>query len=379
MSIAESATQAAADRAIDLKELSSLAVEGLAPMFDPETSLFCYRMNNVGGSLKREGLSHRYTMMTLLGLHEFEKTGQRLPFNVVQILESLTKNLDWVTNIGDLGVLLWTHSVLTPDRAPAWLGDMDIEHALDRYPDAREHRTMELAWFVTGLAHNLLTSRPASPHFKDLALDAYNKLEKNQGSGGFFGHVGHRTTLSGMLRGSIGSFADQVYPIYGMARLAQACGFEEALTRAVDCAQGICRVQGSLGQWWWHYDSGRGQVARKYPVYSVHQHGMAPMALFAVGEASGKDFSGPIYKGLQWIAGQNELGTDLRDQMGKIIWRCILPQRQAEMYLDEVFGRLRVPSHLHPAGPLRVLHECRPYELGWLLYAFAPRLPGASL
>ena len=25
------------------------------------------------------------------------------------------------------------------------------------------------------------------------------------------------------------------------------------------------------------------------------------------------------------------------------------------------------------AGTLRILHECRPYELGWLLYAFAGR------
>ena len=42
-------------------------------------------------------------------------------------------------------------------------------------------------------------------------------------------------------------------------------------------ASASCRVP--HGQWWWHYDVRDGSVVERYPVYSVHQHAMAPMAL----------------------------------------------------------------------------------------------------
>jgi len=73
------------------------------------------------------------------------------------------------------------------------------------------------------------------------------------------------------------------------------------------CAEAICRMQGPSGQWWWHYDARNGRIFERYPVYAVHQDGMAPMALFALGEVARLDFSEPIYKGLAWISGNNEL------------------------------------------------------------------------
>ena len=46
-----------------------LAVEGLTPMFDTSRQLFCYKLKKTDQGLIQEGISHRYTMMTLLGLH----------------------------------------------------------------------------------------------------------------------------------------------------------------------------------------------------------------------------------------------------------------------------------------------------------------------
>ena len=83
--------------------------------------------------------------------------------------------------------------------------------------------------------------------------------------------------MVGILRGGVGSFADQVYPIYGISKFSQALGDEKALERALDCGLNICEAQGPLGQWWWHYDSSTGEVVGKYPVFSVHQHAMGPM------------------------------------------------------------------------------------------------------
>src|SRR5262249_20345113 len=148
------------------------------------------------------------------------------------------------------------------------------------------------------------------------------------------GHLGRSVSWSGWLRGSIGSFADQVYPIYAMTRLAQACDTQEPLARALDCAHAICHAQGPLGQWWWHYHARRGHVVRRYPVFTVHQDGMAPMALFALGQATGQNFSRHIYKGLQWDFGNNELAQDMRDESTNLIWRSIFPKPKSKMYLD---------------------------------------------
>jgi len=372
MTAVASSSRTAVDVSVDITELLSLAVRGLVPMFASERLLYCHRLKKEGQALTPEGLSPRYTLITLLGLHEFEKAGGQSPVVVNQVLASLLKNTDWITNIGDLGLLLWVHSVVLPNQAPGWCSSEDVERALDHFSDARECRTMELAWLLTGLAHNLLTQQGAVSGFADLAMRTYRKLEQNQGRSGCFGHLGRRATLGGLLRARIGSFADQVYPIYAMTRLAQACDLREPLDRAVDCAQAICRVQGSFGEWWWHYDSAGGRVVRRYPVFSVHQDGMAPMALFAVGEASGHDFGAPIHRGLQWIAGNNELGEDLRDTPTGVIWRSIFPTRKHTMYLDDVLAIAGFSVSTRVSVPCSILFECRPYHLGWLLYAFAP-------
>jgi hypothetical protein len=110
-------------------------------------------------------------------------------------------------------------------------------------------------------------------------------------------------------------------------------------------------------------------VAETFPVFSVHQHAMGPMALIALGEAIQSDFSPWIFKGLQWID-NNELGIDMRDDSANVVWRCIgrnQPTRIWNLAINTLTGREDRESR----NGLRPLYECRPYELGWLLYAFA--------
>src|SRR6202012_5256035 len=138
---------------------------------------------------------------------------------------------------------------------------------------------------------------------------------------GIFGHLAARQSLAATLRGKIGSFADQVYPIYALAQFAKINYRREPLARALDCARTIGEHQGPNGEWWWHYDSASGKLAETYPVYSVHQHGMAPLSLLALAEVSGEDFSAPIRPGLDWIAGNNDLHFDLRSPADGVVWR----------------------------------------------------------
>jgi hypothetical protein len=174
-----------------------------------------------------------------------------------------------------------------------------------------------------------------------------------------------------MLRGRIGSFADQVYPILALAYFAEAFDDEGALAAARTCARAICEVQGPLGQWWWHYDAKSGRVVQRYPVYSVHQHAMAPMALLALGRSTGWDFNEPILKGLRWITGANELGQDMRDRSFGLVWRCVRFASRSSLIRQEVGFWFRADVQTPPSSDLAVLRECRPYELGWLLYALA--------
>jgi len=53
-----------------------------------------------------------------------------------------------------------------------------------------------------------------------------------------------------------------------------------------------------------------------------------------------------------------------------VIWRAIQPSSRLKLRADQATAYLRVPDESGP-GNLKMLHECWPYELGWLLYAFS--------
>jgi hypothetical protein len=367
---------------LELNELIGQATRGLVQMFDAKRKLFCYRLNLGENGLVREGYSHRYTIIALLGLRQLERAGLPSPIDVKETLQSLFKDRNQINSAGDLGLLLWLCAEAAPEEMERICFSRDLKTALTLFPDARHGRTMELAWLLSGLAHAVLARDEQLSDLTSLTAKVFGMLRSNQGRSGIFGHLAARKTVSGMIRSRVGSFADQVYPIYALVRLAQAYDYDEPLKMAQKCADAICTLQGPLGQWWWHYDAHSGRAVQRYPVYSVHQDGMAPMALFALGEATGRDFSPSINQGLQWITGRNELKCNLQDAPLRTIWRSIFPTAKYHGYICELLTYWGLtPEGLSPRG-LSIKMECRPYHLGWLLYAFAPRLvtlPQASL
>lgn len=349
-------------------QLMGLAIRGLQTMYDEEQGLFCHRLKRTPSGNVREGISQRYTVMTLLGLLRAEAAGCRSPVDIDATIDALYRNTEWVDNVGDLGLLLWLSSV-SSRKLDTFYATFDLEKAVHNYADARKRLTMELAWFLTGLTYASRAEEKQRPYLERLARQTYMLLQSNQGEHGFFGHMAKWNSLAGVVRGQVGSFADQVYPIFAMAHFGQVFGMREALQNSLQCASAICRMQGPLGQWWWHYDSVTGRVVGRYPVYSVHQHAMGPMALFAAEDVCKTDFRESIYKGLSWIGGANELQQDLEDESASLIWRCIRPPRSTS-YLARVSALM---GHETTAETFETVHECRPYELGWLLYSFAGR------
>ena len=359
-------------RPSDSLALCDFAIAGLQRMFDPQSLLFCHRRRLTPDGMIREGLSRRYTMMTLLGLHRYAIKGQGRPhpFDATAILDNLRRNTGWINNLGDLGLLLWTCAETAPRHLVQLCSALDLEGALDGFPDGQQRKTMELSWFLTGLAEAKL-AYPEVP-VAEVAARAYRILERNQGNSGVFGHSARSLSLSGRLRGRIGSFADQVYPICALVRAHLAFHPEKALDHAKACGEGILRSQGPLGQWWWHYDSVSGAVVEQYPVYSVHQDAMAPMALFALEEVCGCDVSAAVMLGLRWITGANEMIRDLRNPADKVIWRSVYHRYRYRTLFRKGIGYFRGESD-ERTDDLAINFEDRPYHFGWLLYAISGR------
>jgi hypothetical protein len=355
-----------------VSDLCDLAAAGLAPMLDPERQIFCDIYNRTENGMTPERLSPRYTMMTLLGLHRYERSGRRSPVAIAPVLDALLRDTSWIGGAGDLGLLLWTCAELVPERLPEVYHEVGAQGALARFSDGRHGHTMEVAWYLTGIASCYLAGHGDLPGLAEQVAAARQILEGNCGPSSVYGHISWSRSFGGFIRGRIGSFADQVYPTIAFARLSQALQDDKARQMALRTAEKMCDLQGPLGEWSWHYDSVTRRVVSRYPVYSVHQHAMGPMMLFAASEATGRDFSDPIYRGLAWISGDNELRRDFVEPSLGLVWRCIYLDSM-DALADGALRFLQLRSGTVDAHQLKVRYECRPYELGWLLYAFAGR------
>jgi hypothetical protein len=358
------------DARLQVPELIRLALRGLSDMFDENRRLFCFRMVSDERGMVREGISHRYTLISLLGLHQAQLAGHQSPVDIRLTIQELLRDTNWITNIGDLGLLVWLCAEAMPERLLGIDAIFDLKRALVHFGESRRRRTMELAWFLTGLAHQNLKCPEELPHLRSVAVEAYELLTSNQGERGTFSHLAETGGWAGLMRGRLGSFADQIYPIYALSKFSQAYQQPRAAERALACAQTLCELQGPSGQWWWHYDAPTGKVLGCYPVYSVHQHGMAPMGLIAIGDATQIDFSPWIFKGLRWICGENELEYDMRSTSANVVWRSIY-RTDYLRHCDTALALLVSCKDSRTHNNLAILRECWPYELGWLLYSWA--------
>jgi hypothetical protein len=138
-------------------------------------------------------------------------------------------------------------------------------------------------------------------------------------------------------------------------------------------------LQGDGGQWWWHYDWRRGTVIERYPVYSVHQYALAPMALVELADAGGPDHGAAVSAGLKWLTERPETDAPLVvDDLG-VVWRNVgrhEPHKavRAARSVASAGGhgfRLAWLNLVFPPGAVE--RECRPFELGWQLYAWHRR------
>ena len=313
-----------------------------------------------------EGWSLRYTAITVLGVRHLDADGQRQMLagrTVGEVCDVLVDRLPSTNSIGDAALTVWATAVCGHDglpRALAWLDALDA--------DAGSRYVVDLAWTIAGL----VAARSTVDVEQRLDRARSRLLGSLVGTRQLFGHVTGPDLVS-RYRAHVGCFADQVYPIQALARLHASADDPEALAVADRCAERICALQGPAGQWWWHYDARTGDVVEGYPVYSVHQHAMAPMALLDLADAGGRVETDAIRRGLSWMVAAPEVdGPLVLDRPGLIVRKVDRGDRRqlvrsVRAVATSVRPGVRVPGLDLLWPPTAVDRECRPYELGWML------------
>lgn len=351
-------------------DMRALSLRALARMFRGEDRMFVYTVRRRGDESVPEGISRRYTAMTLLGLAREAEPAAKQALggdSVHGICGRLLEDVGTVANLGDVAMTLWVACVLKHDAAGRALDRM-----IELDPVRGSHPTVELAWCVTALSIDPAFCGADRSFVKSVAQ---RLMASFNSSSNLFPHwpVGADAPV---LRSHIACFADLVYPTQALAHYHMASGDKQAIDQAGRCATRMCELQGPEGQWWWHFDSRTGRTVEGYPVYSVHQDAMAPMALFAVQDAGGEDFRSAIRRGLEWLVTPKEMAESLIDRSADLIWRKVARHepnklsRSVQALASRAHSSFRVPGLGMAFRPGAVDFECRPYHLGWLLYAW---------
>lgn len=356
--------------------LIKLSLTGLENMYCEQEKLFCHKITEDGIPT---GMSERYTAMSLIGLYAAKKNGYTVKFPLQQIEDALFNRLDRM-DYGELGLVLWAECMGSKKNIDNII--RAIESNIRKCSDL--YSTMLLSWVLVGLSvaysikHSMFIMERAKEIYKKL-LSFYNEKTKL-----FYGgtKVKKKDIFVMLQKNKIASFAHQIYPIHSLSVYYEIFNEDKALSIAIECANNICSMQGRYGQWWWMYNVDKGSIAERYPVYSVHQDGMAPMALLKLQQVSGENFEKYVLKGINWVYVGNELGVSMIDDKRHIIWRAIQRKEHGKL---RSFG-MRLAGHLNTTcsaifngrnlqrffdqiTKYEVLYEYRPYHLGWLLYA----------
>jgi hypothetical protein len=350
-----------------LAKILSFSVDRLKESLSATTGLFDRQLTDKawGPTIGTEEMTS--TAICLIGIHR-SGTAEGVGLNVAKTLDALMDVGRRRSYAGGAGLSLWANAVWGGKQFASVMRAMGLDPG-NHSAELPKITTMEVAWLVSGLVHEV--KRSGDPQAKTLLAQARAELlGRFVRTSSLVEHCGANAPFKDRIRKSVPNFADQVYSLQATAFLAIEQKDQEALGVSKAIAGQIVRLQGEKGQWWWHYDTRKGDVAQPFPVYSVHQHGMAPMALLALKAAGGPDNSAAIAKSKSWMF-DNELQFTMVDEQAGTIWRDIeYAAGGAQSALRQAKSILSIKNK-DLAPPLKVNYETRPYEWAWCLYAAA--------
>lgn len=356
-----------------ISSLMTLAARGLAIMYQPEGEYFPHSMRGVrsaeGPALRPEGDNLRYAAIVALGLATVPSLSQKHVLagnDASQLARSVAARAIGNQDPGVIALAAWAAAEAAGQFSAALFDELTVRVA-SNLPMA----TVDTSWALSAaIAARDLGDTSA------LASTLADRLLGAAGPNGVFPHTVPAVAQS-RIRRHVGCFADQVYPIQALSRWFMVSQDPTALAVANRCAQTIVDRQGPDGQWWWHYDVRNGSVVEGFPVYSVHQHAMGPMALHELHEAGGDDHAAAIALGLRWLDTHPEVIDELISERLNVVWRKVGRHEQRKIVRRLAAMTTAGLPRLHLSlvdrvwPPGRIDYECRPYEFGWLLYAWA--------
>jgi hypothetical protein len=357
-----------------MDQLAALARQGLPSMLNEDTGLYAQKAVVTSAGTRPLGTNVLYSAMSAIGLQR-DAGVHRPDLQVNRTLDAVyTSAVGNKSPISVLAAATWCLALGEDDRTNGLLAELGQRFE----PSASSSMDIGLVLAAAAAAVDMFPKNGAP---KIVAAGAIRELQARFSSRAqLFGGTARAFRPRQAFQQRLTTFASQVYPVHGLAEFARATG-SDVPHEAVHAADRLVERQGPLGQWWWIYSVRTGEVLEGYPVYSVHQHAMAFMALAPLQRLGLRSYRDPLERGLEWVFGENELGVSLADYERRLVSRCIQPLGGA---VDGPMGLARshwlkvvasswtsrTKSGARPSpGELEIAPECRPYELGWLLYA----------
>ena len=358
-------TQEAPEVIVSPEFLVQTALRALPGMYDKNQKRFCHEVHirpDNGGAVVGPDLSYRYTVISLLGLSRVNTEHTK---GFIDLRAAFSGLIEFMSEAspGDLGLLLWLNYRLEASE------ETKIVPAIKRYVDADGYRslvTFELAWLIAGLSVYCAASGSVQSRLLN-SIKSYLVDNRASESGLMYHtHLGFRRRFP--------NFATQIYSVHALSLCSRLCGDESAAHLALRIAETLQGFQRPNGGWPWIYDAERGTVVEPFEIYSVHQDGMAPMALRELARTTGSDVKNCVDLGLRWIGGANELQSPMIDCDSRWIMRSIRrksPWDRIDVYKQSTASILNrhVLHSVRPQG-LEINSTLRPYHLGWILEAW---------
>lgn len=343
-------------------------INGLCKMYLPEANTFSasYRkMNGRMQNVRHPRLEFKYSMNTFMGLHNARTAGYDVPFDIDSDYGRLAKTVSasYITP-EEIAAAVWAGRVLNVQvPADAMAGFTAIVRHEAFRPTAS---AQTMAWLICACIWAGDEFATAADTLVKKVIDFYihpvSLLVKHTPQG---------------LRSDWASFAASCYIAYALLVYGRRCNEAAAIDYGIRIAQKLVGLQGPQGQWGWYYCVGNGTIADYYQVYSVHQEAMAPFFLLEAIDQGHEEFRAPLIKGFRWILGDNELNQRLVSPEHSIVWRSLKRKdrfEKARRFCRGITAKCSAANGtLLRGADVQLNYECRSYELGWALWAFAQR------
>lgn len=355
--------------------LAQHACSFLETVYDPHAALFPYTTRVVHGRYV-SSFDHpsaiRYSINCLLalrtaenrepGAHKFAARADEL------VADFLDRNEASVVNDGDKGLLL----ALLAGRNGAEGNAADRAFARVGELDARDRQQalvlQEVCWLLWGtLARERAGDASAAPVARRMFRTLVYRF-LNQDS--FF----PRHSLARHRRGTV-SFGGLVYFLQTLHEYALLTGDEHAEWLFREGVSRVVAAQGTGGEWPWFFDVRTGAPIDLYPVYSVHQDSMAMLFLLPALDRGLPRMHEAIERSYAWVLGRNQLGQSMIALDPFLRYRSL--ERRGPLQRARRYGRSFLAGHdrrlARRSERVQINRECRSYEMGWIIYAWAGR------